>query len=670
MERRQFEHLVRKYEDMALNNPSRYWFRLYWFSFFGFALYVFTIGFAFLLLIAFVGLLIGLVIVGKGLIAIKVLLIFIVPLAIISKLMVGPLFIRNPRPEAFYLKYNECPALFDRVKEIGKQLNCGKIHDIGIMEDVNAYITQIPRFGILPFTKNYLIIGLPILLASSKDEADSIIAHEIAHISRNHSRSRQRILKFFRIWAIIHNELQSNPNRKNDRAFDFVSSFTNWYLPRFKAMTMGLSRINEFEADSDASKIMSPAVFGQDSLRILFTGNRMNDFWEKIVEDCYLMDSPPDDILLNLPSFLRQLPSIEEMKKSLERELRLGTDIYNSHPSMKDRLVNVGYPDFNQSISPLPPIAALFIPTDLPSDSPYLVYQEIEPKEIEFFASDSYIPSMEEHLLRFFSIVWKSRVRSQWNEFISSKRRTMEYEKSILSKSIHNVLSPQEKFDLAAIHYREKRLEESRSILLELSEQKDVNSNSELLLAMLNFDLNEDGLAFTHLERALKCNYHLLPKVNELKMEYFQRKGIHEHQTDLLVEIDEYYKVLNKANQERESLLPTDSFIAHDLEPEKLLKLIELIKRRNDVKKVYLIRRNFRLFPEQKGYFLFLIAKSTWYNSVSDSELGKIRDKYLEKNLVEGDLWARCSNTLPQVWKKTMQSIPNSLIFDIKVNAQ
>lgn len=632
MERREFEQLVLKYEEMAAKKPENFARWLRWYSFIGFALYTIFISFTVLLflilLAAFVMMIVSLKVNG----GLYVLAIMIGSLGIFIKMLITPLFGRHVRPEAYFLRKEECPELFQRVEEIRKQLNCGKVHEIGIMNDVNAYITQIPRFGMLPFTRNYLILGLPLLLGSSKQEMDSVIAHELSHISQNHSKRRARTLKYCRIWGQIRGEMEKEAQKKGKPAPWMIRKFTDWYFCRFNAMTLGLNRLQEFDADSDAKRLFGRAVFGQNSVRMIFLAQRENEFWENRIDQHVSKPTPPENILEDLPQFIRVFPDLDEMKKDLEKSLRVGTSVYESHPSMKDRLVNVGFPDYDQSLDQIPPIQALFEADSLPSDSPYRCYSEIEPAEINQYASDYYIPQVQSHLLRFFSIVWKSKIEPHWKQLSQERKTYLDLEERILNTQNIEELTPDEQLTLAYVYYRKKQPDKVKGLAEKLLNHPTTEAQSRCLLGQVLLDGGEEELAFEHLKSAVEVNPHTLPEALSIKLAYYQSKGKNDTLIGLLLEHDEYSKAVDEANQERGRITPNDSFLPQDLSEDDVAKLTEELAKRQDVKKGYLIRRNFHLFPKQKGYLLILVVREKWYHRPTkvNQLVIKARDHYAD----------------------------------------
>ncbi|MBM7660164.1 Zn-dependent protease with chaperone function [Bacillus mesophilus] len=86
------------------------------------------------------------------------------------------------------LKENQFPELYKRVEELSRKMELNKIPEVYIVESggmLNAFATKV--FGL--FGKNMVILYsdfVEVSLDSEGHEIDYVIAHELAHIKRNH----------------------------------------------------------------------------------------------------------------------------------------------------------------------------------------------------------------------------------------------------------------------------------------------------------------------------------------------------------------------------------------------------------------------------------------------------------------------------------------------------
>ena len=75
-----------------------------------------------------------------------------------------------------------------------------KVHEVLLTHDFNAAIAQVPRLGLFGFHKNYLILGLPLMMALSLDQFRAVLAHEFGHLSGAHGRFGSWIYRIRRSW--------------------------------------------------------------------------------------------------------------------------------------------------------------------------------------------------------------------------------------------------------------------------------------------------------------------------------------------------------------------------------------------------------------------------------------------------------------------------------------
>jgi hypothetical protein len=69
-----------------------------------------------------------------------------IPLALVG-LVLRSLWITIPEPDGIVLTHDQAPELFDLVSEVRKTLAGPKIDHIKVSDEYNAYIAQIPQFG-------------------------------------------------------------------------------------------------------------------------------------------------------------------------------------------------------------------------------------------------------------------------------------------------------------------------------------------------------------------------------------------------------------------------------------------------------------------------------------------------------------------------------------------
>ncbi|MFT5452947.1 MAG: putative SprT family Zn-dependent metalloprotease, partial [Enterobacterales bacterium] len=92
------------------------------------------------------------------------------------------------------------------------------------MDPLNHVIVQTPRFLAFGFTHNTLILGFELLLSLSKQEVTAVIAHELGHLSGNHSKFHGWIYRARNTWE----NMMYNLDQHNGWASAPLRWFFNW----------------------------------------------------------------------------------------------------------------------------------------------------------------------------------------------------------------------------------------------------------------------------------------------------------------------------------------------------------------------------------------------------------------------------------------------------------
>jgi len=93
---------------------------------------------------------------------IKLLVLLLIPAWVI----VRSLWVTFPPPQGLRLNRHQVPHLFALVDELASKLQAPRFHNILLIQEINAAVIQIPRFGILGWQKNYGSTGSNMLMAS------------------------------------------------------------------------------------------------------------------------------------------------------------------------------------------------------------------------------------------------------------------------------------------------------------------------------------------------------------------------------------------------------------------------------------------------------------------------------------------------------------------------
>ena len=230
-----FDRLIQKLEAFANKQPHLYKLHVAFLATLGYA-------YIFLVLAVTLSLLLGIVFLmfnAQSIHASSVKgVLFLLAIALV---LLRSLWVSFPPPTGLPLQPKDVPNLYSLTNEISSKLQAPRFHHILLTNDFNATVVQRPRLGLLGWQQNYLILGLPLMLALPPEQFRAVLAHELGHLSGNHSRFGAWIYRQRETWYRIIKGLRQCGNEVSSLIFD---RFLTWYSPFFNAYSFVLARMD------------------------------------------------------------------------------------------------------------------------------------------------------------------------------------------------------------------------------------------------------------------------------------------------------------------------------------------------------------------------------------------------------------------------------------------
>ena len=285
--------------------------------------------------------------------------------------LVKPLFsstksINNQRVE---VSEKDCPELFAMIKDVAKGVGTKMPKHVYLTTDVNACVFYNTTFWSIffPVRKN-LEIGLGLFEGLSEDELKSIIAHEFGHFSQNSMKVGSTVYvansviyglintkdswdRMIENWRDSTNQIWATFGLLTDNMTNWVKSLTYDMYKFVQRPYMALSRQMEFDADTiscnyvgienfvsamyKVEKISSSAQLYQHILGNLVSEHKIvADYFKcKIITDERNPEAINAGIKYDVP--ITEYKDTRMVKSRVEIK-----DIWNSHPSLEDRIKN------------------------------------------------------------------------------------------------------------------------------------------------------------------------------------------------------------------------------------------------------------------------------------------------------------------------------------------
>ncbi|MES2934087.1 MAG: M48 family metallopeptidase [Pseudomonadota bacterium] len=273
-----------------------------------------------------------------GLIRLAILSVMLLPLFFVVLRMFS---LRLEPPKGHEIQRADAPKLFELLDQMRKKLKGPKIHHVLIDREYNAAIAQLPKFGLFGDHTNYLVLGLPYLMAAPPKEMLATIAHEYGHLCGGHGQLSARVYRQRKVFGALHEQV----NAAADSSFinAGMASALNRFMPYYNAYTFVLSRQDEYEADRTASDLVGASANASGLIRDTLLGSWIRqEFWPRLFKQADMHAQPLFLPYTQMRSALND--SYDEWATSdrLRVAWQQKSDLHDTHPSMRDRVEATG----------------------------------------------------------------------------------------------------------------------------------------------------------------------------------------------------------------------------------------------------------------------------------------------------------------------------------------
>lgn len=585
MTEQRFEQLVHQLEGYAKAHPTRYKTKVALLAFAGYA-YVFAI------LSAVIALAAGCVVLSKDSSGGNALLFKVgFGLVILATVIVRALWVRLEPPTGIELRREDAPRLFLLIDKIRNALDTPAFHHVLIVNELNAAVVQVPRLGVFGWQRNYLLLGLPLMLTFTPAQFRAVLAHEFGHLGRQHGRFSSWIYRVRVTWWRL---LQEMTARKYWASFVFTK-FLAWYAPFFNAYSFVMAREQEYEADRNAARLVGPHCMKDTLASLAVVGGVLREsFWPSLNRRNRETAAPPDTYLHDLAGAL-QVPAHRERAQFLFSEaLHEQTGYADTHPSLADRLAALdtvpakkGAPAISTSIPQL---------LGLHEDS----------------AARYYLGQTCEELCDRLNREWAEQTTDAWKQTYDENQKTKTRMLELREKSSARELTEEELWEYATTVESLEGGEAAVPLLRQLANRSPDHVSANFALGRLLL-AQGDRTGLERLELATAKNRDSFLSAAALAEEFLIRTGQYEEAAGYRERAMQRRELLSRAEEERQWITPYDTFLPHDLSRDAARSLANELSSLEEIAEAYLVRKQVRVMPEVPAYVLIVIPTYRWY---------------------------------------------------------
>lgn len=627
MTNEQFDALVNQLENYAQKHPGGYKLRLGLLAALGYVYILMILA----VLLALIASLIGVIIYSHR---INIYMIkFGIFLAIPVFIILQSLWVEIPPPQGLRLKREETPQLFSLLDNLTHSLQSPSFHQVLLTADFNASVVQIPRLGLLGWQQNYLLIGLPLMQALSPEQFRAVLAHELGHLSGNHSQFDGWIYRVRKTWVQMLQRLQES---QQSGAVILFSSFFNWYAPFFNAYSFVLARADEYEADRCAAQLAGNQQIAEALLNSGIKHQFLEEcFWPEIYKLRNQQPEPPQLLFTRLATALQTELKPEKTQLWMERALAVKTDSANTHPCLKDRLKALKY-SFNQPPAPVQQTAAqMFLGKALKSGAAILEAD------------------------------WRANVNYKWQEQYHHAQKVRQQLQALEQKAASQSLTVDEAWNRALWTAEITDFPSSIPFVKAVLEMQPDHALGNYWLGQFLLEEEEDVKGIEYLEKGMTQNLEFVLPGCQLIYNFFQKQGQEEDANRYRQRAQEHYQQLLLANQERAGVKASDQFEPHELSAAAESNLRKQLTRYPEIKEVYLVKKVVKYFPEQPYYILGVRRNRSFWETDEQQKNQELLNQLATQLECPGQTWIVLLNREQKALEKALRKTALGPIYSV-----
>jgi Zn-dependent protease with chaperone function len=499
--------------------------------------------------------------------------------AVFLWLVLKALWVKLPPPQGTEITAGDAPALFGMIEELRRALRSPRFHHVLVTDDFNAAVVQAPRLGLFGWSRNYLIIGLPLAKALTVEQFKAVLAHEFGHLSKGHGRMSNWIYRQRLRWGRLMSALEA----AESRGLFLFRPFLRWYAPYFNAYSYPLARANEFEADATSARLASRRAAAEALTAVNVVASYLEErFWPQIVRRAEEMPQPafaPFSVMGAQVATEIDRVSIDAW---VEQALARKTTLDDSHPSLTERLGALG-------------------------EKPVLVLP------VAGAAADRLLGGALERITREFDQRWHDGILPSWQERHREVQEARQRLAELDSKHGSGAeLSLQEAYDRALL--TESPGGDGAGCIAQLRALHERAPDDPVLHYTLGVRLlgrdDESGVAL--LKRAMQRDPWETARCCEALRDYCWRNGRKEEAHEWHRLMSERLELEHAAKKERDQIRTSDKLERHGLPAEALAQLRAQLEAIPGLRKAYFVRKRVKHMPERTCYILGYTVRRGW----------------------------------------------------------
>lgn len=251
------------------------------------------------------------------------------------------LAMRLQPPEGRLITRAEAPVLFDLLDKMQARLKGPKIHHVLVDNDCNAGIVQLPSWGLVGPSVNYLVLGLPFMVGCSTSSMQSVVAHEYGHLCGAHGRLGNWVWRQRLILSKVHERVEAAAEASV--WYGLLLKPLDAFVPYFNACAFVLRRQHEYEADRTSALLAGADVAAASLVRIELLATWFDtQFWSTLYRQADTRERPSFMPYKSLATAMRISHDEWATKERLKAAWQYESGYDDTHPCLRERVEALG----------------------------------------------------------------------------------------------------------------------------------------------------------------------------------------------------------------------------------------------------------------------------------------------------------------------------------------
>lgn len=483
----------------------------------------------------------------------------------------------------------DCPALFTLLQKICDKANGPMFKRVFIDNEMNASVTRSGGiFGFFGMGPVVLTLGLPLMQAQTQKQLAGVIGHEYGHVAARDNALGHWVYRIRNSWLVLDDKLR----------FEHLwyvlklNRFYEWFMSTFSAHSFALSRQCEYEADAFSARVAGKEAMAEALSSLVVYGDQYDSaFWKKIWD----RSDAGEEVkavrpYAEIPAFFKNIGDVSE---GVQAALKVKTGYTSTHPSVSDRLAALGQP---------------FQLPEAPGDQ----------------SAAKLLGAVEEKLIGYYSQEWQAAAQENWLQRQEERRHWQERYAALKEKPLADLDDEALRELISATSYLEEN-ELFYAASQEMLRRVPDNAGAEMNCLWYRLTIARDAAALAEAEAFLTRHPSFLPHVCRDAITFLKKEGREEEVKSYQDRLEDWEHLRNAAAEERDTVLPTDAFLPHDMPEEEVKKLTAYFAEHPVVSHVYLARKDVKYMPEYPCYIIGFKIKPAFFASQkkTDEQVGR-----------------------------------------------